>query len=209
MKSRIFLVLVVCLLASGCYDTKNPLSDPHTSKADERLVGVWRYPGEETYYHIGHAGRMFPVSMMRIVEIKHHKGSVEPPEEYLAFPTVLGDKTYLNVVIDGDRKQVRHLDDKGWEPDAVDCYTLFKYQFDGDKLVVFFTDEEAKVKAIKDGKIKGKIESMKPAQFNDTTENVARFVVQAGDSLWDTKETGRFERVKMETSDAATQEKTK
>ena len=42
MKPFAFFGLVVCFLALGCDDSKNPLSDPKTSKADERLIGVWR-----------------------------------------------------------------------------------------------------------------------------------------------------------------------
>ena len=31
--------------------------------------------------------------------------------------------------------------------------------------------------------------------FTDSTENVARFVLEAGDSLWDTSKSGHLERV--------------
>ena len=41
MKPLLLLGVVVCLLTFGCDDSKNPLSDPKTSKADERLIGVW------------------------------------------------------------------------------------------------------------------------------------------------------------------------
>jgi hypothetical protein len=209
MKSRAILALTVCLLSSGCDDTKNPLSDPQTSKADEQLIGVWRINGEETFYHVGHAGGKFPAGMLRIVEIRHAKGSVEPPEEYLAFTTVLGEKTYLNVVLDGDHKQVQRFNEKGWSRDAVDCYTLLKYQLDGDKLVAYLMDEDAKQKAIDNGKIKGTVDLTKPAKFNDTTENIARFVAQADDGLWNTKDRARLERIKTEPPIAVTVEKNK
>jgi hypothetical protein len=110
----------------------------------------------------------------------------------LAFPTVLGDNTYLNVVL--DEKQVKLLDAKGWNADVVECYTFIKYQLDGDKLVVWAIDDKAKEQAIKDGKIKGVAEKDKPAIFTDTAENVDRFITNAGDTLWDTKKPGRFER---------------
>ncbi|MGO8750293.1 MAG: hypothetical protein ACLQNE_30480 [Thermoguttaceae bacterium] len=49
------LGVAVCLLASGCNDSKKPLSDRQTSKADERLLGVWRERSDDqaTYYHVG------------------------------------------------------------------------------------------------------------------------------------------------------------
>jgi hypothetical protein len=76
-----------------------------------------------------------------------------------------------------------------------DAYTFVKYKLDGNKLTVWAIDEKAKEQAIKDGKVKGIIEASKPAKFTDTAETVARFVAEAGDSLWNTKEPGQFERV--------------
>jgi hypothetical protein len=196
MNLRPVLFLVTCLLASGCDDSKNPLSDPNTSKADERLIGIWREAGggDEVYYHVGRAGGKFPSSVMRIVAIRHSRGQMEPPEEYLVFPTIIGDKTCLNLVWDGDKGQVKRLNEKGWKADVVDNYTFLRYQIDGDKLIVYLIDEEAKQKAVQGGKIKGVI-GKNLAQFTDTTEKLARFVVEAGDRLWDMKEPGRLERV--------------
>jgi hypothetical protein len=197
---RLFLIgLAACLCATGCDDSKNPLSNPQTSKADERLIGVWleRADDGDVYYHVGHAGDKFPACVMRIVEVKHSKGKLEAPAEYLAFPTVIGDKTYLNFVLDGDKKLVKSLDEKGWKDVEVDCYTFLKYQIDGDKLLVWSIDEDAKQKAISSGKVRGVKEPDQPAKFTDTTKNVARFVKEAGDGLWDTKNAGRLERVNV------------
>ena len=74
MKPNVLLAAVLCLFASGCADSKNPLSDPQTSRTDERLAGVWRgqwkgipaglrtdtsKDGGLIYLHAGHAGRSF------------------------------------------------------------------------------------------------------------------------------------------------------
>lgn len=193
MKPLFLIGVAVCLCASGC-DSKNPLSDPQTSKADERLAGVWRDRNDDTYYHVGHAGEKFPACMMRVVSIKHNKGEVEPPGEFLIFPTVLGNKTYLNVVVGKDDKLVKSLDEKGWKAVEVESYTLYQYKFDGEKVLVYRIDGEAKEKAIKDGKVKGTAEN-NSYRFTDTTQNLARFVQEAGDSLWNTKDPGHLERV--------------
>jgi hypothetical protein len=190
MKLRWLVIPAVLLFLAGCEDSKNPLSDPTTSKPDERLIGVW-WDGSE-YYHIGHAGKRFPKGVLRVVAVAQSEGDVEPPAEYLAFPTVLDDKTYLNVV--SVEKQVKRLDSEGWKTEAVECYTIFKYQLDGDKLVVWMIDAKAMEQAIKSGKIKGVIEKDLP-KFTDITENVARFVAEAGDGLWDNEAPMRFERL--------------
>ena len=196
MKPLFLIGVAACLLASGC-DSKNPLSDPQTSKADERLAGVWLNRGGDgdVYYHAGHAGDKFPACMMRVVGIKHSKGNVEPAGEFLIFPTILEDKTYLNVVIGRDDKLVKSLDEKGWKAAAVDNYTLYRYEFEGDNLLLYGIDEQAKQKAIESGKITGTVEN-NSAKFTDTSENVARLVKDAGDGLW-TKEPGRLERMNM------------
>jgi hypothetical protein len=198
MKAWSILVPAACLLVVGCDDSKHPLSDPAAAKPDQRLLGVWRWQngsGEVIYYHVGQAGEKFPAGMMRVVEVKHSEGKVEPPEEFLMFPTVLQGKNYLNVVSDGDKKLVKVLDEKGWRPDAVESYTFLKYQVEGDKLVVWLVDEGAKERAIRGGKVKGVIAENKPARFTDSAETVARFVAEAGDSLLNMKDVSHFERI--------------
>ena len=60
-------------------------------------------------------------------------------------------------------------------------------------------DDNAKKKAIEGEKIKGVVETVSNGfdkiWFTDTTENVARFVSAAGDSLF-SKDVMRMERVK-------------
>lgn len=209
MKPLFFIGVAVCLLSFGC-DSKNPLSNPAKSKADERLVGIWQGQGDdarvfddgEVFYHIGHAGDKFPASMMRVVTIQHHNGKVEPPGELLTFSSVLGGKTYLNIVVGLDDKLVKTLDKKGWKAVDVDSYLLCKYQLDGDKLVLYGMDNKAKQKAINSGKIKGTAENGS-YRFTDTTENLARFVAEAGDDLWNTKKPTQLQRVRFAGKKAA------
>lgn len=175
---------------------QNPLSDPQTSKPDERLVGVWRWKNEDDsviYYHVGHAGDKFPDSILRVAFVRHVEGKVESPGESWMFPTVLGEKNYLNG-IDKKGQRDKPPEERGWRTETVDSYYILKYQLDGDGLLVWEMNADAKKQAIKDGQIKGVIEPNKPAMFTDTTENLARFVAEAGDSLF-SKEPIRLERV--------------
>jgi hypothetical protein len=74
--------------------------------------------------------------------------------------------------------------------------TFLRYQVDGDKLSIWFMDANARKQAINDGKIKGVVEQNK-SKFTDTTENLARFVAEAGDGLF-SKKPLRLERVEAE-----------
>jgi hypothetical protein len=70
---------------------------------------------------------------------------------------------------------------------------------EGDALLLWGMDGDAKRQAIEGGKIKGVIEEREHhgsrVEFTDTTENVARFVAGAGDGLF-SKDVLRLERVK-------------
>lgn len=194
----LFLASFVCLVLVGCVDSDSPLSDPAAAKPDERLAGVWRLRGEDgqvTYYHIGHLEGKLPKSVMGVVSVTHKQGTVGAPGELLIFPSALGDKTYLNIT-GGKKESLQAIHEKGWK--AADAYFIFKYRVDGDKLSLWIMDGEVKRRAIEGGKIKGVIEKKQLAgdivKFTDTTENVARFVAEAGDSLF-AKEPVQLERV--------------
>ena len=195
-------VVAVCQCFAGC-QSENPLSDPQKSKADERLVGVWRdRSGDaDSYYHVGCAGDKFPACMMRVVLVVHaKKGLVQPPGEFLIFPTVLRDKTYLNVARGKNDALISNLlKEHGYAVEAVgDGYTFYKYVFDGDKLLVYGIDEKAQQKAIESGKVKGTVtrsEKTVNCKLSDTSEDLARFVKEAGDDLFSTK-VMQLERVK-------------
>jgi hypothetical protein len=190
------VVPVVLLPLTGCDDSKNPLSDPQTSKPDERLVGVWRLAEEDgglTYYHVGRAGEKFPDGVMRVAYVRHENGKVGRPGEFFAFPTVLGEKSYLNVVAANAQWEKPSVE-KGWKAVQVESYFLFKYQVEGDKLLLWAVNSNVKKQAIKDGKIKGVIEEGISTKFTDTTGNVARFVAEEGDGLFSSKPM-RLERI--------------
>ena len=192
----LLLVAAFSLLLTSCFDTKHPLSDPQTSKADDRLAGVWRFRGdggEMNYYHIGHVGGKLPASVMQVVFVQHTTdGSIES-DKLLIFPTTIGDKTYLNVA-EATPSLLKLLEEKGWTNEAVNAYLILRYQITGDVLTVQWFDSEAKKRAVAAGKIKGVFEKDQ-GHFTDATENLAKFVAEAGDDLF-SKDVQRLERVK-------------
>jgi hypothetical protein len=195
--------LAACLLFAGCDDSKNPLSDAEKSKPDMSLAGLWRETakgGDVTYYHVGAIGDKAPRSVMRVLGITHIKscGNVEPGGDFVVFPAKIGANSYLNLT-GVDEPQIQLLRKKGWNSKAVGFWIL-RYKLDGDTLTIWHMDDDAKTRAIEGGKIKGVIERNKigpdRVEFTDTTENLARFVASAGESLFSTDDVMRLERVK-------------
>ena len=192
----------VCLLFTSCADSTVPLSDPGKSKPDERLAGVWRQRGESgevNNYRFAPAGGKLPAAVMRVAgSSRKPDGTTEQFEATLLFPTTLGEKTYLNV-IEGKEEQIKLLEDNGWTPETVTSYLILRYQVTGDVLTMQGIDGDAKKRAIEAGKIKGTIEKdsskFTKVYFTDTTENLAKFVAEAGDDLF-RKDVLKLERVK-------------
>jgi hypothetical protein len=91
------------------------------------------------------------------------------------------------------------LEEKGWTPETVNTYWIYRYQVTGDVLTMQGIDGDAKRRAVKVGKIKGAIGKDKDGNdwvlFTDTTENLVKFVGEAGDDLF-SKNVVRLERVK-------------
>jgi hypothetical protein len=199
---QLLSMAATCLVFTSCFDSKVPLSDPGKSKADQRLAGVWRLGNDDgtvTFYHFGRVGDRLPASVMRVVGIQHKwGGTMTQLDELLLFPTTIGDKTYLNVS-DGKDAQVKLLEDKGWTAETVNAYLILRYQVTGDRLTIQWIDGDAKKRAVEAGKIKGKIEKDQDgnarAMFTDTTENLAKFVAEAGDDLF-SRDVLKLQRVK-------------
>ena len=199
---QLISMVATCLLFTSCFDSKVPLSDPGKSKADERLAGAWRQRGESgevNDYRFAPAGGRLPASVMRVTgSSRKPDGTTERIEPLLLFPTIIREKTYLNVC-DGKDSHVKLLEEKGWTAETVADYSIFRYQVAGDTLTVQWMDGDAKKRAIEAGKIKGKIEKDQDgndrAHFTDTAENLMKFIAKAGDELF-SKDSLKLERVK-------------
>jgi hypothetical protein len=198
---QLLSMAVICLLFTSCSDSQAPLSDPVKSKADQRLAGVWRLrndDGSVTYYHVGRVGDKLPASVMRVAGVQHRSDGMTQFDELLLFPTAINEQNYLNVC-DGKDEQMKRLEQQGWTPETVTSYLLLRYHVTGDALSIQWIDGDAKKRAVEAGTIKGKVEKDQDgnarAMFTDTTENLAKFVAEAGDDLF-SKNSLKLERVK-------------
>lgn len=197
MRQALFALVGICLLIAGCDDSTVPLSDPAKASPDERLTGVWQKSdsGTTTYYLVGHLGGKAPEAVMRVVSItKFEDGRLGEPNQFLLFPTDIAGKSYLNVGL-VTQEQLATIQETGWKPDLVDSYFLLRYRVEGNTVLAWVMEPEAKQKAIEAGQIKGEIkeDGGKRIRFTDTAENVAQLVADMGDTLF-IDEPLRFER---------------
>ena len=195
---RLLSMAAFCLLFTSC-DSTVPLSDPHTSKADQRLIGVWRIRGETGIVidcRFAPAGGKLPASVFRVaVSRRKPDGTTEQLDPMLLFPTTIGGKTYLNVTVGKDEK-MKLLEEKGWTPETIPPIFFLRYQVTEDTLTVQGIDGEAKKRAIQAGKVKGEsFDGGFVFMFTDTTENLAKFIAAAGDDLF-SKDVLKLQRVK-------------
>lgn len=90
--------LVLALFALGSCEpptSKSPLSDPATAKADPGLSGVFRGVVGDAPAMLHFVPSRGPLVDVVVVGVDDDKGAVVL--HYEAFPTRLGDKTYLNL----------------------------------------------------------------------------------------------------------------
>lgn len=199
---QLISMVATCLLFTSCFDSKVPLSDPGKSKVDERLAGNWQFrndDGSVNNYRFAPAGGKLPASVMRVTgSSRKPDGTTEQFDPLLLFPTAIEEKTYLNVT-DGKEPKVKLVEEKGWTAETVNSYLIYRYKVTADMLTVQGIDGDAKKRSIEAGKIKGVIEKDEQGNtkvyFNDTTENLVKFVAEAGDGLF-SKDMVRWERAK-------------
>ena len=189
--------LFTCLLVAGCDDSTAPLSDASKATPDKRLIGLWQHKHQNgvTYYHVGYLGGKAPEGMMRVVTVSHpNNGELQKPQQFLAFASDLGGDSYLNMAVVTQEQLASILED-GWKAGLLESYILLRYRVDGDALLVWAMNNKAKSEAIEGGRIKGEIKDATFVRFTDTTENLAQFVVAAGDELF-SDDPLRLERVR-------------
>ena len=100
------------------------------------------------------------------------------------FSTTIGTTKYLNVIPYVRDKQLKVLKENGWKD--VKGYIVLKYKVEGDTALVWKMDRTPSTKPSKMGKSRASEEGLllDMNEITDTTENLARFVAKAGDTLF-------------------------
>lgn len=200
MRQVLRVFLGVCLFLAGCDDSTTPLSDAAKARPDKGLIGAWQQKSESgtDYYFVGLLDDKAPAGVMRVVGLTQTTdGELHAPNQMLLFATEIGGNRYLNVT-GATQEQLTSLQKTGWKADLFDSYFLLKYRVEGDTVLVWPMNWDAKEKAIQAGKIKGEIKRDKDGtriRFTDTPEHLAQFVAAADASLFSDKPL-RFERIR-------------
>lgn len=201
VRPMLVVVAVCSLLLPSCtyVDSQHPVSDPHQAKPDSRLIGLWRFHnGEFCYFHVGRAGGKLPKSALRIISVTRTSGGELWPSELLALPATIDNKTIMSIA-ECEPSQMKLLVENGWTDDSLSVYRILQYEIAGDVLTLKFTKNETWKRAVESGKIKGLIEpderGLTRVRCTDTMENLAKFVAEAGDDLFESKGEMRLKRV--------------
>lgn len=158
------------LTLSGCYFADRPLSS--VAAKDERLEGIWylqSMPGHEEneaqegpFHHltITAKGSLYRIEMFNTPEDTH-------PEVYTVQLTREGDLEAMNVLISP-------------KTDSETFYQFFPYEIETggeqDKLILYEFPDETLTTAIKQGTLRGVIESDKSVRLIDTEAALREFV---------------------------------
>lgn len=200
-----FFLLAILIGLTGCLPTsKSPLSDPADAVLDMRLAGVWYgKSGEDTVFLHFVAGK---VTSMDVVEVDHEKDGDAHTSIYTMFPTLIGGQRYMNLREKGG----------GDKPYYLARYTLTK----SGALTIWLWSETAIEKAVKAGKLAGKVSVKNAGESSETrdvaltatTASLAAFVRESDPDVLFSEKFGTFKKValpSLETaSPAPTPEKT-
>mgnify|MGYP001419404272 CR=1 FL=1 len=170
--AALVILLVTCSIC-GCFDSKQPLSDPEQARIHTELLGVWIWKGSEVKddeWTIAAAGEGFPKGMLRITAFQDDK-----TETLFAFSTKLGDDYYLNIVSFKDE-----VVPKQWDRKQVDHFTLMPYSIARNTFTATLLDDAFLTKAIRDGALSGKLSSGKDKEsyLTATTQELRTFFTE-------------------------------
>ena len=196
---RLPLIALVSLLLSGFgtraeaavgVEADRPLSDPHQTKIDERLVGTWRgIIQEKTYFlHMGTGNVVGDSNWMELALIVPGDKPKFYVNHKIGFPSTVGSTSFFNIAnLSVLISQLRGTTTEDLTS-SVGRWDIFQYEVTKDYIDVWAPDQDFVRAAIKAGTIKGA-----DVSINDTKENLIQFIESSAPKLFSKKV--RFARV--------------
>ena len=192
MKSAIsaLFAFAVMIGLAGCLPTsKNPLSDPADAVVDSRLDGVWYgKSGEDTIFLHFVSGKP---NSMDVVEVDHQQTGDAHTSIYTMFPSVIDGMRYMNI-------REKNGSDK---PYYFARYTLSK----SGTLTIWLMSEKPVAKAVKAGKLDGKITVKNEGETTESreialtgsTEALASYVHKSDPEILFAEKFGTFKKLAL------------
>ena len=188
--AAVLFLFAIMIALTGCLPTsKNPLSDPADAVVDMRLDGVWYgKSGEDTIFLHFVAGK---ATSMDVVEVDHEKDGDAHTSIYTMFPTIIDGQRYMNL-------REKSGTDK---PYYLARYTLSK----GGTLSISLMSEAVVAKAVKAGKLTGKVTVKNAGESSETrdialtasTASLAAFVRSSDPDALFAEKFGSFKKVTL------------
>ena len=184
---RFFAGVALVALLSSCGPTefKFPLSSQTQAVFDQELFGMWhqRQEGGDVFLLVGSSKE--PNWMEFVFLIKGKSGEAEAML-VRAFPTKIGDKTYLNCILRGDLSEVKK--------ESPEVFVLARYAVQDGHLKLWLTNDSVFDKALEKGILSGA-----EGKVTDSAENVVKFIssqeTYEGEPLF--HEFGEYQKVEL------------
>ncbi len=191
-------LLAACVLFASCVKSKYPASDPDTAVPDKALYGVWARVSDEGTREILIIGSELkalgvPEGIMTI------KRSELKEDGRFGLVVGKGDISAISTPFNGfgilselPWRAVHGLDengkDIGWDKSRISEYVLMKYSVAGETLEIWDGTDDAVIKAIKSGAIKGELTRnaegvVDGGRLTETTAGLQRFFANGGDKV--------------------------
>ena len=203
---RLLGLCIVLFVLSSCAPPKSdqPLSDPAQAAADPALSGLWiaeRKKDETDLVYLHAAPRKDGWTDLELVT--HDERGITT-EQFEMFPTTLEQKQIMNI----RNKAAKPAEGAAQAPSA--RYFFARYVLKKkDELNLWLMDNDAATEAVEKGRVKGKVEKTGKIKvegkvkeitdttvvFQDTTENLAKFVKAAETFKLFSGDPMRFRRV--------------
>lgn len=183
MRIRAAGFLLVFLLGCVPY-SDNPLTDPDKATIDFSILGTWYWKEERESGYV-HIGLDKESKLLRVIVVEFDKDGGLGVSEYSGHTSSMGDKAYLNI------KEVR-------PPGEQQGYLFVKYRIQGERLGISIINNQAVVAAIKDGRLKGRIQESKwfsSPQITESQQALQPFILKNDKELF--KDEARLHRLNL------------
>jgi hypothetical protein len=170
---RYLLWMLLAAVLNGCIPySDNPLTPPDMAGPDPAIIGTWflHEEGETVFFHMGIDEK---TKGLRVVMVEFQKNGEVKTSELIGHTSRLGNKTYMNLRWDLPA-----------DPEA--GYLFVKYQAEGERIGLGLIRSDEVEKAIREGKLRGRIDQKPPSvRLTESSEQLREYVQRQDAALFE------------------------